>query len=181
MTPQTIESIDKEIDDISKVIEDRRKDIRKKKNERRSLLRQERDQLRYIVGGLILGNIEDFEKLFPGLLDELYSRADTRDKIKFVRGDFIDEDALALKEQNKKECQKSVLAIESSKGQENLKDEDKKKLEKIKQYLVEHGGKIQTKLYGKSGEVKVYTGPNKELRISDELAAFLRDEAHFSE
>ena len=180
MSPRTVDTVQKEIDNINEEIKNRRKVILQKKRENRSLLREERDQLRYVVGGLILDHIKEIEKDFPGLLIHLYSRADTRDKIKFVRSGFIDENPKQLKEKNKQECQASVLAIEPNKDEENLSDDDKQKLERIKEYLTKYGAKAQTKLYGKSSEIKVFLGNNIEMYISDKLAAFLRDNCSYS-
>ena len=181
MTPRTLETVDREINSIDEEIKERRKALLEKKKERRSLLRQERDQLRYVVGGLILGKVEEFKELYPGLLDSLYERADTRDKIKFVRAGLIDENEARLKEKNKQECQESVLALDSHDGMEGLSESDSKSLAKILEYLRSPGSKVQRRIYGRENEYKVYTGPNQEMRVSNELAAYLRDKENYSE
>ena len=182
MQARTIDAIDKEIAEIDRQINERKEAIRTKKKERRALLRQERDQLRYVTGGLIFDHLSDFEELYPGIVQELYQRADTRDKIKFVRAGLVSDNLVKLVEANKAECQKSVQQIEASDDSlDNLSEADKKNLKSIKALLKDQSIKVNRKIYGRQGECLIYIGPNQELYISDELAAYLRENEGYSE
>lgn len=181
MQARTVDSVDKEIAEIDRQINERREAIRSKKRERRSLLRKERDQLRYITGGLIFDHLSDFEVLYPGLVKELYSRADTRDRIKFVRAGFVKDNLVKLVETNKGECQKSVKEIEAVEEAEDFSEVDQKNLEKIKACLIDQSKNIKRKIYGRKGECMIYTGPGEELYISDKLAAYLIKNEAYSE
>ena len=181
MQARTIDAVDKEIADIDQQINARKEAIRTKKRERRSLLREERDQLRYVVGGLIFDHLGDFEKLYPGILQELYKCADTRDKIKFVRAGFVKENLVKLVETNKGECQKSVKEIEAVEEAEDFSEVDQKNLEKIKACLIDQSKNLKRKIYGRKGECMIYIGPGEELYISDKLAAYLIKNEAYSE
>ena len=180
MQARTIDAVDKEIAEIDQQINARKEAIRTKKRERRSLLRQERDQLRYVVGGLIFTYLDDFEVLYPGIVQELYSRADTRDQIKFVRAGFVKENLVKLVETNKAECQESVKNLKGEVSSESLSEEDKKKLQTIMTAVSDPANNIKRKIYCKADEIRVYIGPNQELYISNELAVYLRDNEGFS-
>ena len=182
MQARTIDAVDKEIAEIDRQINERKEAIRTKKKERRSLLRQERDQLRYVTGGLIFDHLSDFEELYPGIVQELYQRADTRDKIKFVRAGLVSDNLVKLVETNKAECQKSVQQIESSDNNvDSLSEVDKKNLAMIETLLEDQSKKVNRKIYGRQGECLIYTGPNQELYISNELATYLRKNEGYSE
>ena len=123
-----------------------------------------------------------FEAKYPGIVQELYQRADTRDKIKFVRAGLVSDNLVKLVETNKTECQKSVQQIEPSEDNlGSLNEAGKKNLKVIKALLEDQSIKVNRKIYGRQGECMIYTGPNQELYISDELAAYLRENEGYSE
>ncbi|MCM8525329.1 MAG: hypothetical protein NE327_02355 [Lentisphaeraceae bacterium] len=180
MQARTIDAVDKEIAEIDRQINERKEAMRTKKRERRSLLRQERDQLRYVAGGLIFDYLSDFEAKYPGIVKELYQRADTRDKIKFVRAGLVKDNLVKLVDTNKSECQESVKNLKGEVSLESLNEEDKKKLQTIMTAVNDPAKNLKRKIYCKADEIKVYTGPNQELYISNELAAYLRDSEGFA-
>ena len=180
MQARTVDLVDKEIAAIDQQINARKEVIRTKKRERRSLLREERDHLRYVVGGLIFSHLDEFEALYPGIVQELYSRADTRDQIKFVRAGLVKDDLVKLVETNKTECQESVKNLKGEASLESLSGEDKKNLETIMTAINDPDKNLKRKIYCKADEIRVYIGPKQELYISNELAVYLRDKEDFA-
>ena len=142
------------------------------------IIRQERDQLRYVVGGIILTHLEELQATYPKLLEAIYDKANKRDRIKFVKAGLIEGDEKKLKEENKEECKASLKEIET--GNE-LSGEDKKNLNTILESFNKPDCTRERKVYGRKAQALVYVGQNTELRISDELAEHLLKNCGFVE
>ena len=181
MKARTIDLVDQEIHNIDLEIQQRKKVILEKKKERRSLLRQERDQLRYVVGGLIFDHIDSIKQRYPKLLDELYEMASTRDKIKFSRIGLVQDNIKKLKAINKSECQESIRELEENEDVENLSNIDLENLKIIREAFKDPKKNLKRRIYGRKDEAKVYIGDNEERYISNELALFLKENEGYSE
>lgn len=180
MPERTVDLIEAEIKEINDKINDHKSTIREKRKERRLLLREERDQLRYIAGGVIFDHLKEMEESYPGILQKVYDLCDTRDQIKFVRADYIKGNIEELKNKNVQECKESIKNITEKVNLEDLSEEDKKKLDIILAAFADESKNLKRALYSKEGEIRVYIDRGKEEFISDKLAVYLRDQENFS-
>jgi hypothetical protein len=176
----TFRSLDKVDRDLCRVEEEIAKLQERKKTAvktRKKLLRQERDKVRYIIGGLIVEHMKEVNGKFPDLVLDLYNWASKRDQIKFVKSGFVDDNLVKLVHLNKQECQQSVESFEPV---NELSSEEKVHLDKILKAYADPSKKLTQSIYGRAGECFVYIDHNVEFYITDQLAAYLRDNKGFS-
>lgn len=130
--------------------------------------RELRDQVRYIIGGLILdsGLCEEY----GGLRERLYELAITRDKKKMVEQGFHDGNLTSLIKTNKIECK------QSAKKAGNSTTLSEKEMSQVQDVLDKN---VYRKIYGREKELFVYIGDNQKMYISDNVAKYLQENASF--
>lgn len=175
MKEKSLDSISKNIETKKEKLRLLREEIAYKEKTQKKLLREQRDNFRYVLGGLVQNKCT--LNKYPLLMHDLYSIASSKDKLKFIKLSLISDDEAKIIRQNKKECRESVKEITF----EQLTTEDKNQLQKIIESFnsITVHTKKKKQLYGKKGEVKVYLGENYCIHISDSLAAYLRDNEGF--
>jgi hypothetical protein len=130
--------------------------------------RELRDQVRYALGGLILDH--EICEEFSGLKERLYELAMTRDKKKLVEQGFSDGNVLALKQTNKIECK------ESAKKAGDTTTLTSSEMTELKEVLDKN---VYQKIYGREGELFVFTGDNIKLYISNNVGKYLQENEGF--
>ena len=175
MKHKSLDSISKDIDSKKEKLRLLREEIAYKEKTQKKLLREQRDNFRYVLGGLVQN--QNIINKYPLIFHDLYNIASPKDKLKFIKLRIISDDEAKIIRQNKKECRKSVKSITL----EDLSVEDKAQLDKILESFnsITVNSKKKRQLYGKKGEIKVYLGENYSIHISDSLAAYLRDKEGF--
>ena len=185
MTGRSLENLRQEAAQKRQKLEQLKHSIETKEKSIETLARSQRDNFRYVIGGLL---VENLNKINPTeqIMLQLYNFANKRDRIKFVKFGYVDEDLAQLYVENKQQCRESVSSIpgnESAEEQEKkLSENDQKKLEDILEIFAGINPLVNRKrqIYGRQGELTIYIGDNIPMRISDELAAYLRDHCDFN-
>jgi hypothetical protein len=130
--------------------------------------RELRDQVRYIIGGLILDN--NYCQDFVNLKNRIFDDALTRDKRKLVEIGFCEGDLEGLIHLNINECKES--AKKAGIDTEFTPEEE----DQITHILRKSG---YQKVYGKKNELYVYTGPKVKFFISNNVAKYLLEKENF--
>jgi hypothetical protein len=149
-----------------KALEERVGAAKKKLNLKK---REQRNSLRYSAGGIVLD--PKFYNKYDGLLQDLYDNSSTRDKKKYVEAGLIQGDINKLSAINISECKESAKAAGMK---DNLTKEERIQL----QDALEKN--VYQKVYGRKGEIYVYTGPNEKLYISDNVSKYLLENEDFT-
>ncbi|MCM8537153.1 MAG: hypothetical protein NE334_14530 [Lentisphaeraceae bacterium] len=175
----------KSLDSIRKTLEIKKEKLRalqeeishKEKTEKK-LLREQRDNFRYVLGGLLQSG--KIQIKYPVIYKDLYIEASPKDKLKFIKLGLIDENEHKVLIENKQDCRKSVNEIDVTELSE-LSEDDLKCLKKIRESFKTIGASSSRKkqIYGRQGELNVYLGDNYPITISDILGAYLRDHEGF--
>ena len=163
-----LEKLKKELDHNTAKVEAEKAKVTFTKKKIRQKKRDLRDQVRYAIGGLIMGY--NLCEEFSGLRDRLYDLAVTRDKKKMAEFGFYDGNLQELKDQNIRECKVSARTAGDGSG---LTEQENAQAQEV---LAKN---VYNKIYGRSGEQYVYIGDNVKFYISDNVSKYLQEKEGF--